>query len=362
MPAWSYLGICWKNLQDTWERLPMSLPGAGEFAWWWHRKLQRFPVRLVLALKVNEGTLWSKARSDCSASLIAGAAWKESFTVRIDEASNVSHILSLLFNASISKDMMKFLKTRCPGNFCPPKLLKFDFGRVALEWRLRASGVAVVQADSQMFGNHWGWGHHVDETTWSHGWNFSVKNCETLGWNFQCWKEGMVSYCRLILVNYSWTTMSVGLHVPTNASSFIIFHTSPLWKVGVLRQRWWGAMGRCTYQTLRGTLARCHLAAWQMLHAEDPGIEMPRTRVWIQVKVEAQNKELERWAVAFFFGWVFLYPAPRAIDDLVSHTLTSLCPCLFCRKRSESWRTSKRLQEVEQWLRQLLRTSDVANW
>ena len=40
-----------------------------------------------------------------------------------------------------------------------------------------------------------------------------------------------------------------------------------------------GAMGRCTYQTLRGTLARCHLAAWQMLHAEDPGIEMPRTRV-----------------------------------------------------------------------------------
>ena len=30
MPVWSYLGICWKNLQDTWERLPMSLPGAGE--------------------------------------------------------------------------------------------------------------------------------------------------------------------------------------------------------------------------------------------------------------------------------------------------------------------------------------------
>ena len=40
-----------------------------------------------------------------------------------------------------------------------------------------------------------------------------------------------------------------------------------------------GAMGRCPYQTLRGTLARCHLAAWPMLHAEDPGIEMPRTRV-----------------------------------------------------------------------------------
>ena len=67
-----------------------------------------------------------------SASLITGAAWKESFTVRIDEASNVSHILSLLFNASISKDMMKFLKTRCPGNSCPPKLFKFDFGRSRL--------------------------------------------------------------------------------------------------------------------------------------------------------------------------------------------------------------------------------------
>ena len=105
-----------------------------------------------------------------------------------------------------------------------------------------------------------------------------------------------------------------------------------------------GAMGRCTYQTLRGTLARCHLAAWQMLHAEDPGIEMPRTRVWIQAKVEAQNKELE-------LSSCILFRLSLAIPCTSCHWwscwpyFNPLMPCLFCRKRSESWRTSKRLKK-----------------
>lgn len=198
MPVWSYLGICWKNLQDTWERLPMSLPGVGEFAWWWHRKLQRFPVRLVLALKVNKGTLWSQARSD---GVIFLHLWlpellgKKVSLIELMKPPMFHIYFPFFLMPAFRRTWWNSSKQGAQATSALPSSSNLISGGRA--W-VKTTSFGCCSCASR-FANVWKSlrvRHHVNETNWSHGWNFSVKTVKLWGETFSGRKKG---WCHIVL-------------------------------------------------------------------------------------------------------------------------------------------------------------------